>query len=124
MKHWLKTLLPNNASAVEIAQKIEDADERIQNLKEQIVAVQSRRSELEDQGRALASQSVDDHQLDSLAHDEAALLDSCKVSSTILQGDLRRLFVQSSPFLSELAQSEMTKANSIYDNVVRWLSRV
>ncbi|RMM39257.1 hypothetical protein QO021_28360 (plasmid) [Pseudomonas amygdali pv. lachrymans] len=124
MKHWLKTLLPNNASAVEIAKKIEDADERIQNLKEQIIAVQSRRSELEDQGRALASQSVDDHQLDSLAHDEAALLDSCKVSATILQGDLRRLFVQSTPFLGELAQSEMNKANSIYDNVVRWLTRV
>ena len=54
---------------------------------------------------------------------EAPLLASCKVSASILQGELRRLFVESSPFLSELAQPEMDKANSIHDNVVRWLSR-
>jgi hypothetical protein len=124
MKHWLKTLLPNNETAAGISQKIEDADERIANLKEQIIAVQARRAELEEEGRIIAAECVEESELDrAIASNEANLLASCKASSSILQGELRRLFVESSPFLGELAQPEMEKANSIYDNVVRWLSR-
>ncbi|WP_439126204.1 MAG: hypothetical protein ACNJA3_27950 (plasmid) [Pseudomonas rhizophila] len=123
MNHWLKTLLPKNPSAVELSQKIDDADERVQNLKEQIIAVQSRRSELEREARDLASQCVGEAELGSVTSDEPALLNSCKVSASILQGELRRLFVESSPFLSELAQSEMDKTTSIHDNLGRWLSR-
>ncbi|OOW07066.1 hypothetical protein MF6394_02085 [Pseudomonas sp. MF6394] len=123
MNHWLKTLLPKNASAVELSQKIDDADERVQNLKEQIIAVQSRRAELEREAKDLASQCLSDDQLASVCSDEAALLNSCRVSASILQSELRRLFVESSPFLSELAQSEMDKTISIHDNLGRWLSR-
>lgn len=124
MKHWLKTLLPKNEIAVGIAQKIEDADERISNLKEQILAVQARRAELHEEARLVASECVDEAEFGrAIATNEAPLLASCKVSASILQGELRRLFVESSPFLSELAQPEMDKANSIHDNVARWLSR-
>lgn len=94
-------------------------------MKEQIIAVQARRAELEEEGKIVASECVDQIQLErAITSNEAALLASCRVSSSILQGELRRLFVESGPFLSELAQHEMEKANSIYDNVVRWLSRL
>lgn len=123
MNHWLKTLLPKNASAVELAQKIDDADERVQNLKEQIIAVQSRRSELEREARDLAAQYAGEAKLASVTSNEPGLLNSCKVSASILQSELRRLFVESSPFLSELAQSEMDKTSAIHENLSRWFSR-
>ncbi|MGE8065221.1 hypothetical protein [Pseudomonas sp. NPDC089569] len=124
MKHWLRKLLPKNEIATGIAQKIEEADERISNLKEQIIAVQARRAELEEEARSIALDCIDEGECDrAIASNEAPLLASCKVSASILQGELRRLFVESSPFLSELAQPEMDKATTIHDNVVRWLSR-
>lgn len=124
MAHWLRKILPKNEIASEIAGKIEDADERIANLKEQILAVQARRAELEEEARTVASDSIDEEALETaLASSEGQVLSSCKASAEILQGDIRRLFVESNPFLSELAQHEMVKAQSIYDNVTRWQSR-
>ncbi len=124
MAHWLRKILPKNDIASEIAGKIEDADERIANLKEQILAVQARRAELEEEARTVASDSIDEEALEkALASSEGQVLASCKASAEILQGDIRRLFVESNPFLSELAQHEMVKAQSIYDNVTRWQSR-
>lgn len=125
MKHWLKTLLPKNKAAIEIAQKIEEADERLSNLKDQILAVQARRAELELEARTIASAALEESELDrAQTCNEPALLASCNASASILQGDLRRLFVESGPFLSELAQTELDKAISIQSNVARWLSRV
>lgn len=125
MKHWLKLLLPKNEIAVDIAQKIEDADERISNLKKQIVAVQDRRSELAEKARELASECVDERELDRLiAGSEAPLLQDCAESALILQTELRRLFVEASPFLSELAQTELEKVNAVQGNVKRWISRI
>jgi len=124
MKHWLKMLLPKNEIAVGIAQKIEEADERVSNLKQQIIAVQARRAELEEEARTMASDCFDENEVErAVASNEAVLLSSCQSSAVILQSDLRRLFVESSPFLGELAQPELDKATSIHDNVVRWLSR-
>jgi hypothetical protein len=125
MNHWLRTLLPKNEVAAGIAQKIEDSDERITNLKEQILAVQARRAELEEEARTVVLETVGQAEFDrAIVTNEAPLLVSCKVSANILQGELRRLFVEASPFLSELAQPEMDKANTIHDNVDRWLSRL
>ncbi len=124
MKHWLKLLLPKNAEARTLAQSIEDADERIAGLKEQIMAVQARRDELEEEARAMAVDALPEGKLEQLlAASEASILGACKTSAMILHTDLRRLFAESSPFLSELAQPEMDKALSIRDNVSRWLSR-
>lgn len=125
MAHWLRKTLPKNEIALEIAGKIEDADERITNLKEQILAVQARRAELEEEARAVASDAIDEESLEkALANNEGQVLASCKSSAEILQGDIRRLFVESNPFLSELAQHEMEKAQSIHANVKRWASRI
>lgn len=124
MAHWLRKTLPKNDIASEIAGKIEAADERIANLKEQILAVQARRAELEEEARTVASDSIDEETLEkALASNEGQVLACCKVSTEILQADIRRLFVESNPFLSELAQHEMEKAQSIHDNVSRWQSR-
>ncbi|WP_121498231.1 hypothetical protein [Pseudomonas aeruginosa] len=124
MKHWLKRLMPKNADARTLAQRIEDADERIAGLKEQIIAVQARRAELEEEAQTMAADALPDGKLAQLlAASEASTLENCKHSAMILHTDLRRLFAESSPFLSELAQPEMDKALSIHDNVARWLSR-
>lgn len=125
MAHWLRKVLPSNELADTIAGKIEDADERIENLKEQILAVQARRAELEEEARTIATDSVGEPTLQhAVSSGESQVLAACKASSTILQGEIRRLFVESSPFLSELAQHEMEKAQSIHDNMERWASRV
>jgi len=124
MKHWLKLLLPKNADARNLAQSIEDADERIAGLKEQIIAVQARRDELEEEARTIAADALPEGKLEQLlSANEASILAACETSATILHTDLRRLFAESSPFLSELAQPDMDKALSIRDNVTRWLSR-
>lgn len=124
MKHWLKQVLPKNAEARALAQSIEVADERIAGLQEQIIAVQKRRAELEEQAQTMAADALTEGKLEQLlAASEASTLNCCKDSALILHTTLRRLFVESSPFLSELAQMEMEKALSIHDNVARWLSR-
>lgn len=55
---------------------------------------------------------------------EASIQAPCDTSATFLHTNPRRLFVESSPFLSELAQQDMDKALSIHDNVYRWPSRL
>ncbi|MGP0171263.1 hypothetical protein ACSVIJ_05195 [Pseudomonas sp. NCHU5208] len=125
MAHWLRKVLPSNELADTIAGKIEDADERIENLKEQILAVQARRAELEEEARTIAADSVDEPTLEhAVSSGESQVLAACQASATILLGEIRRLFVEASPFLSELAQHEMEKAQSIHDNMERWASRV
>lgn len=125
MAHWLRKTHPSSEIAQTIAGKIEDADERIANLKEQILAVQARRKELEEEAQTIASDQLDEEALArAMAHNAGPVLAACKASAAILQGDMRRLFVEATPFLSELAQHEMEKAQSIHDNVSRWQSRV
>ena len=125
MTHWLRKALPKSEIGSTIAGKIEDADERIANLKEQILAVQARRAELEEEARIVASDAVHEDELERLIsqNNEAAVLASSKLSASILHADLLRLFVVSGPFLSELVQPEMEKARAIHDNITRWLSR-
>ncbi|HBO2935114.1 TPA: hypothetical protein L4R50_000108 [Pseudomonas aeruginosa] len=96
MKHWLKLLMPKNAEARTLAQNIEDADERIAGLKEQIIAVQARRAELEEEAQMMAADALTEGKLAQLlAANEASTLESCKHSAMILHTDLRRLFAES-----------------------------
>ena len=125
MAHWLRKTHPTSDIAQNIAGKIEEADERIANLKEQILAVQARREELEEEAQSIASDRLDEEALArAMADNEVSILAGCKASATILHADIRRLFVEATPFLSELAQREMEKAQSIQENMQRWASRV
>lgn len=93
-------------------------------MKVKIIVVQARRDELEAESRWMAADALPEGKLEQLlAASEASILGACKTSAMILHTDLRRLFAESSPFLSELAQPDMDKALSIRDNVYRWLSR-
>lgn len=124
MLHWIHNLLPKNREAKALAEQIEGADERIANLKEQLLAVMARRKELEQVARDLALEALDDDESklakDIQAYSEPVFLASCSVSATILHTDLLRLFVDASPFLGELAQGEMKKAKAIELNLERW----
>ncbi len=125
MTHWLRKTHPASEIAQKIAGKIEDADERIANLKEQILAVQARREELEEEAHSIASDRLDEEALArAMAQNEGPALAGCKASAAILQADIRRLFVEATPFLGELAQREMEKAQSIHENMSRWQSRI
>lgn len=124
MLHWIRKVLPKNREAIALAEQIEGADERIANLKEQLLVVMARRKELEDEARDLALEAVggDESKLakDIQAYSEHLFLASCSVSAVILHSDLLRLYVDASPFLGELAQGEMEKAKAIQLNLKRW----
>lgn len=124
MLHWIRNLLPKNKEAKALAEQIEGADERITNLKEQLLVVMARRKELEHEARDLALEALGDDESklarDIQAYSEPLFLASCSVSAEILHTDLLRLYVDASPFLGELAQGEMEKAKSIQLNIERW----
>ncbi len=128
MLHWIRNLLPKDQEAIALAEQIEGADERIANLKEQLLVVMARRKELELEACDLALGAADNDESKLAksiqAYSEPVYLASCSVSATVLCNDLQRLFVDASPFLSELAQGELEKAKSIELNLERWKTRL
>lgn len=93
-------------------------------MKVKIIVVQARRDELEAESRWMAADALPEGKLEQLpSANEASIQAACDTSATFLHTNPRRLFVESSPFLSELAQPDMDNALSIHDNVSRWLSR-
>lgn len=120
-QHWLRHLMPKNASALAIAEKIEDADERVANLKLQIIAVQEARKKLEQNARELAGQDIGEDQLaEAVASTGQDSIESCLSTAAILQAETHRLFVDANPFLSELVAVELEKVNATSSNLSRW----
>jgi len=128
MSHWLRAIHPENDQASNLAYEIEVADERIEGLKVQILALMARRAETEEQARDFAceAESLERDDLRGIiAHNsEAALLSSVESSASIMEKDLLRLYVDSSPFLSELAEGELRKAQTLQESVKRWQSKL
>jgi chromosome segregation ATPase len=122
-KHWLRTLFPTERAAQTLAQKIEEADERIANLKDQIAAVQERRAELEREAKSFASNGFNERDITTaIAKMEVQTLDSVLSSTVNLQRELHQLFVESGPFLSELVEPELAQCGSLCQKLSRWKS--
>ena len=122
-QHWLRKVMAEHSTALAIAEKIEDADERVANLKLQIIAVQESRKKLEISARELAGQNVGEEQLtEAVTTTERDCIGACQLTATILQAETQRLFVIANPFLNELVAPELDKINTTSESLSRWKS--
>lgn len=122
-QHWLRKVMAEHSPALAIAEKIEDADERVANLKLQIIAVQESRKKLELSARELAGENVSEEQLtEAVTTTERDCIVACQLTATILQAETQRLFVIANPFLNELVAPELDKINTTSESLSRWKS--
>lgn len=120
-RHWLHNLIPNNPAALELQTTIEGGDERITNLKLQVIAVQEVRSSNTRKLLDMAGESISEAKLaKARAAAQGQHLAACLSTLTILQTELHELFVDASPYLSELVSHELEKVTSVAKNIERW----
>lgn len=123
-RHWLHNLIPNDTAAIQLQTSIEEADERIANLKLRVIAVHKVRSSNTRQALDMAGDTVSEAKLaKARASAQGQHLAACLSTLTILQTELHELFVDASPYLSELVSHELEKVTAVANNIERWKAR-